>query len=271
MDWEMQGNIADPVQAYDRIAVSYREIAGSRTKYLEGVDRLIVERIAGKGNSLLDVGAGDGERAIRISSRAGMRAAVLLEPSAGMRSRMKAGPEIWPIRLEQLDCKQSPFAKRRFDVITCLWNVIGHIEGTKTRASALGQLAQLLAPDGFLFLDVNHRYNISSYGFMKTAGRFVWDKIWPSERNGDVIVKWEYGSPTQRCATYGHVFTGREVEKLAKMAGLLVEERIVVDYDNGILRRFGFQGNLFYCLRRVNLVKDSARAVQTSSTSASVI
>lgn len=271
MNWGTQGNVTDPVQAYDRIAGSYPEIAERRRKYLEEVDRLIVERIAGKGNALLDVGAGDGERAMRISASAGMREVVLLEPSAGMRSRMKAGPEIWPIRMEQLDWTKAPFAKRRFDVITCLWNVIGHIDGTKTRASSLRQLAELLAPDGFLFLDVNHRYNISSYGFMKTAGRFVWDKIWPSERHGDVIVKWEYGSPAQQCATRGHVFTASEVEKLVRMAGLEIEERIVIDYEDGRLRWFGFQGNLFYCLRRVNSVKDSASAVQTSSTSASVI
>jgi len=253
---EIQTNVADyvpePVQAYDRISVSYPEIAGRRRKYLDSVDRLIMERIGGKGGSLLEVGAGDGERALRIAASAGIQEVVLLEPSAGMRSRMKAGPEIWPIRLEQLDCKQTPFAGRRFDAITCLWNVMGHIGSAKARAKALAQLRQLLAPDGLLFLDVNHRYNTFSYGFTRTAGRFVWDIVWPGVHHGDVVVNWEYGSSRRRCSTYGHVFTDREVQRLARTAGFSVDERIVIDYDEGCIRRFAFQGNLLYCLRREN-------------------
>ncbi len=267
--------VPEPVQAYERISASYPEIAGRRRKYLDSVDRLIVERISGKAGSLLDVGAGDGERALRIAASAGIEEVVLLEPSAGMRSRMKAGPEIWPICLEQLDCKQVPFAGRCFDAITCLWNVMGHLGRAKARTNALAQLRKLLAPGGLLFLDVNHRYNTSSYGFTRTAGRFVWDIVWPCEHHGNVVVNWEYGSPRQRCSTYGHVFTGREVQRLARAAGFSIEERIVVDYDEGCKRRFAFQGNLLYCLRRenpaVNPAKDAASAAQTSSISASVI
>ena len=266
----------DPVSAYDCIAASYPEIAALRQKYLEGVDNIIVQQIIGRGmdregSKFLDVGAGTGERAARIAGRARLHPLVLLEPSSGMRGRMRSGPEIWPIRMEQLHSEEGLFANRQFDVITCLWNVIGHVKGAESRARVLGELAKLLATDGLLFLDVNHRYNIPSYGVLQTAGRFLRDQLWPTEHNGDVSVEWIYGPSSQSCKTYGHVFTGREMKQLFRSAGLLIEKRMVVSYEDGRTCRFAIQGNLLYCLRRKNRTSDSDSAAQTSSTSASVI
>jgi len=258
----------DPVAAYDRLALHFDHLARGRRQYLEGVEKLIISGVQPNSRSLLDVGAGDGRRALRIAARAGLQRVVLLEPSRQM-ARQTGEAEVWALRLEGLDSQKAPASGNSFDVITCLWNVLGHIQPERTRGQVLSSLRAMLSPDGVLYVDVNHRYNVSSYGAVRTAFRFLQDRLWPSEFNGDVTAKWDLQGSS--CSTYGHVFTDREMRLLAAAAGLEVHERIVVDYDTGEVRRFGFQGNLLYILRPRRSESALARAVQTSSTSASAI
>ena len=110
-------------------------------------------------------------------------------------------------------------------------------------------------------LDVNHRYNLRSYGLIPSVARFIRDSIFYTETSSDVIAKWTVGG--ESISTHGHVFTDREIRQLAVAAGLSIEERIVVDYDSGKIRRFAFAGNLLYVFRRSSSIV-SARAAQTS-------
>lgn len=138
---------------------------------------------------------------------------------------------------------------------------IRHLRGIKDRERALRGMADCLMPGGKCFLDVNHRYNLRSYGVAPTAARFIRDSIVYTETSSDVIAKWTVGG--ESISTHGHVFTDREILQLAVAAGLTIEERIVVDYDNGKIRRWGFAGNLLYVFRRSSLI-DSARPAHTS-------
>jgi 2-polyprenyl-3-methyl-5-hydroxy-6-metoxy-1,4-benzoquinol methylase len=258
--------VTDPVAAYDQIAPFFDHLADKRAGYLRAIEALISARIPPGSRSLLDVGAGDGGRALRIAEQAQIAQVVLLEPSAGMRNRRTTGVEVWAIRAEELKT-QNWQRDRRFDVITCLWNVLGHIPTASARASLFEQLAARLAPRGRIFLDVQHRYNARSYGGVKTAARFLHDQLLTKETSGDVTVSWPVANP---CLTYGHVFTHRELRRLAEEAGLRILERVVVDYDDGYVRRFSFEGNLFYVFCRRSSDSAAARVAQTSLISSSV-
>lgn len=229
--------------AYGRIAPSFACVAAQRKAYLERVDALVIAGVPPGSRSLLDVGAGDGTRALRIARTAGVDEVTLLEPSAEMRRRWAADVTAWTMRAEDLRTAQG-----RFDVITCLWNVIGHIFPASNRTEVLRQFARLLAPGGKVFFDVSHRYNASHYGTLPTLERLVYDWILPNERNGDVPVAWDL--PEARCETIGHVFTHKELCRIMQAAGLRIEQRYVIDYASGALMRWGFQGHLLYCLRR---------------------
>ncbi|MGD0201871.1 MAG: methyltransferase domain-containing protein, partial [Bryobacteraceae bacterium] len=162
--------LLDPVAAYDRIAPVFPRLAAERRAYLDAVDRLVVSGIPPGSRSLLDVGAGDGARVSRIARASGLRELTLLEPSAVMRSRCPPEARIWAMRAEDLGREQG-----RFDVITCLWNVLGHIFPTAARAEVLRQFARLVSSTGTIFIDVNHRYNARHYGTLPTALRFLRD------------------------------------------------------------------------------------------------
>ncbi len=234
-------DLLDPVVAYDRLAPTYDEIARRRAAYLEGVDRLIAAEVAPGSRSLLDVGAGTGERSRRLAAAAGLAEVTLLEPSSAMRRGYPPTVAVWPIRAEELRKREGGF-----DVVTCLWNVLGHVFPEAARVEVLRDFARLRAPGGRIFVDVNHRYNARHYGALRTALRWFRDRVAPGVANGDVRVCWKLGDGS--CVTSGHVFTHREFVRLAAGAGLRIERRWVVDYATGRVCRRAWQGNLLYRL-----------------------
>jgi 2-polyprenyl-3-methyl-5-hydroxy-6-metoxy-1,4-benzoquinol methylase len=204
---------------------------------------LVVAEIPHGSHALLDVGAANGVRAARIAAAAGLEAFTLLEPSKRLRGYCPAQATIWAMRAEDLPSRQGSF-----DVVICLWNVLGHVLPSAARVEALRQFARLVSPQGKIFIDVNHRYNARHYGILATAMRFLRDRWSPPGSHGDVRVAWNIGG--YHCATTGHVFTHREFSALSRAAGLRIEKRFVIDYASGDLRRRSFEGNLLYVLRR---------------------
>ena len=235
-------SVLTPIAAYDAFAPFYSAYANPRAPYLRKVEDLVIAHAQGAG-SLLDVGAGDGSRALRIAQAAKLARLVLLEPSAGMRTQCPRSVEIWPHSAVDVPGSGLPF-----DVITCLWNVMGHLEGTEQRLSALRKLKNRLAPQGMVFLDVSHRYNAESYGWRMTLLRMAGDFFLRSKKQGDVTVVWKAGEQTIR--TTGHVFTHREIKRLVRQAGLKILRRWIISYETGRESKLPFRGHLLYQLAR---------------------
>jgi 2-polyprenyl-3-methyl-5-hydroxy-6-metoxy-1,4-benzoquinol methylase len=231
--------ILDPVAAYDRIGPVFARIAEQRRAYLDAIDRLVVSEIPAGSRSLLDMGAGDGRRARRIAQARDIAELVLLEPSVAMQD---GNATIQTMRAEELH-----LVGGQFDVIICLWNVLGHIFPAASRREVLCQFARLLAPRGRIFVDVQHRYNARHYGAIPTALRYLRDRLRWNETNGDVAVVWDVEQV--QCTTRGHVFTHGEFRSLAQTAGLKIEKRFAVDYATGECRRWSIEGHLLYVLR----------------------
>jgi SAM-dependent methyltransferase len=230
--------ILDPVAAYDRIGPVFQRIAEKRRAYLDSIDQLVISGIPPGSRSMLDVGSGDGVRARRIAQARNIAELVLLEPSVAMQSDTGLG-KLHTMRAEELHLIDG-----EFDVITCLWNVLGHIFPAASRLEVLQQFARLVSPQGRIFIDVQHRYNARHYGVIPTALRFLRDQVRWRDTNGDVVVAWDV------CTTRGHVFTHREFRSLARAAGLNIESRFIVDYATGECRRWSTQGHLLYVLER---------------------
>ncbi len=233
----------DPVAAYDCIAPDFARLSAQRQLYLDRIDQLVVSQIPTGSRSLLDVGAGDGTRAARIAQGSKLGTITLVEPSAGMRRNWPMETQGWAIRAEELHTKQG-----QFDVVTCLWNVLGHIAPAASRAEVLRQFARLLSPPGLIFIDVSHRYNARHYGVLATLLRAIGDYVLPNNRTGDVVAHWVVDGI--RYATDGHVFTHSEFRALAQAAGLTIKKTFSVDYATGRIRESRFAGHLLYVLQR---------------------
>ena len=245
MRWRAPGNCVylDPVAAYGRIASEFQRLSEQRRAYLTAIEQLVIARMPRGARTLLDVGAGDGSRSVRIARACGITDLVLLEPSPTMRAALPPHARLWAMRAQDLRGETETF-----DAIICLWNVLGHVFPAAARRQVMGHFARLLSPGGRVFIDLNHRYNLPHYGPLPTALRMLRDRLQPSETAGDVKVTWEAGGG--RYTTDGHVFTDPEFRQLAQRGGLVVETMLSVSYANGGLRRSKYSGNLFYVLRR---------------------
>ncbi len=186
---------------------------------------------------MLDIGSGDAKRALSIARHAGIAHVTLLEPSAAMRREWPSGVTVWPIRAEQLREQNGSF-----QVITCLWNVLGHIFPEAARVEVLRQMARLLAPGGKAFVDVSHRYNARHYGRLPTLVRMAGDLL--RDGAGDVLTRWTVGAAP--IVTRGHVFTDSEFHRLSRMAGLRIEQTHSVDYSSGVVHASRLRGHLLY-------------------------
>lgn len=227
--------------AYDQLAPYYREYAEQKSAYLDAVDRFIVNHTITPAVSVLDVGAGDGVRGMALARRLGARRIVLCEPSAELARRCEslAAGEVW-----RADAEQLPLDAGRFDVILCLWNVLGHLPDRTARVSALTRMRTLLNPAGALFFDVNNRHNARAYGWLRVLTRRILDVSMPDERRGDAAFNWRIAG--REILTRGHLFTPAEVANLLNAAGLRVARRIAVDYGSGAYSEVPWHGQLLY-------------------------
>ena len=227
--------------AYDQLAPHYRELAQQRGVYLDAVDRFIVDHAGAPVGSLLDVGAGDGVRGVAVARRLGARRIVLCEPGTEFARRCEAlgVDEVWRMSAEEL-----PAAAPAFDIILCLWNVLGHLPDHASRVAALTRMKALLNPSGSIFFDVNNRHNAHAYGRLRVWARRVLDYAMPDERRGDAVYSWRIAGKV--IPARGHLFTPAEVAALLRGAGLRVLQRTAVDYVTGDYARSPRAGQLVY-------------------------
>src|SRR5215468_10482417 len=99
-----------PVAAYDLVAPHYDSILATRKRYLDTIEDIAIAH-SGGARSFLDVGSGNGVRALRIARAIGIKDIVLLEPSAGMRAQCPDRAEFW-------NCSATEISQttRRFDL-----------------------------------------------------------------------------------------------------------------------------------------------------------
>ncbi|MFN7984368.1 MAG: class I SAM-dependent methyltransferase [Vicinamibacterales bacterium] len=214
--------------AYDALAPHYRRYALRRAAYCDGVDRLIASWLPSQASTMLDVGSGDGVRAVQLASSLGIDALVLSDPSQPMSEQCRSHH-----RGTVLTCAAEalPSNAGAFDVITCVWNVLGAIEEPERRLAALHGMKERLAPAGRLFVDVHNRYNVAAAGLRRVVARMARDLVTPSQANGLVSFTWEIDG--LRIPTRGYLFTDPEMRRLFAAARLTPVRHAFVHYDTG--------------------------------------
>jgi SAM-dependent methyltransferase len=228
-------------EIYDALAPHYREYSAKKSAYLAAVDGFVVGNIPARASSLLDVGAGDGVRGMDIARRAKIGKVVLSDPSPEMiaRCRQLEPDDVWHSTAEAL-----PETGLQFDVILCLWNVLGHLAGRDARVQALSRMRQLLAPGGTVFFDVNNRHNASGYGWLEVAKRRIIDAVAFDERRGDATFDWNVGG--RFFPAMGHLFTPAEIRGIAEESGLHIVKNVAVNYATGVISQSKLRGQLLF-------------------------
>lgn len=224
---------------YDSIAGEYALIRSQRRLYLDKVDSIIINDFHQKSKRILDVGAGDGSRGIKIFKNIEADTMCLVEESNEMikNSENIRGVTIFAGSIQQFRSQQN------FDLILCLWNVLGHINTFQDRVDVLKLLKGILSVNGTIVIDFNNRYNYKQYGVLSVLRNmaltfFIKEPGWFDLKSKD---------GTTHSKVYIHSYF--EIMKIISQAGLRVESLKIIDYSSGIIQNNLFQGQYLFYLK----------------------
>lgn len=173
---------------YSRIAGTYRGLVEPRRFYLEAVDRRFrdISRITGA--RWLDVGTGDGSRALALNSVIA-KSLTVVEPSSLLPESFEEDhPDTVVIRRSLNDAAIS----ESFGLISALWNVVGHVESLP---GFLAKCSELLDDDGVFFFDLNSPFNLKRFGLRAVARNFF-------SKSDEYSFQWNPSLPDSRVKFY---------------------------------------------------------------------
>lgn len=217
---------------YSNISKDYLAISQERENYLNTVNQLIISNAPTRTQAYLDIGAGDGMRSRLIKSKINANKTILIDNCPEM---FEDEGDIKFINSDILEFTTD----LKFDVVTCLWNVMGHVGDKRQREQAFHNIAKLLREGGKFFIDVNNRYNINAYSFKNVVTNVCKDVLHIPHRGYFSIGKGED-------ATQVYIHHPFELERLAKSCGLKLIEKTYINYSSGIIESKFYKGQVFY-------------------------
>ncbi|WP_417372074.1 methyltransferase domain-containing protein [Gelidibacter japonicus] len=222
---------------YDSIAISYNTQSKERLPYLNAIDDLVVEKMKNHSNlNYLDIGSGDGRRAIKITNKLNISKLSLLEDSEGMLKLLNDKKVILHnVSFFEFSSNDS------YDLITCLWNVLGHFPSKNHRFEFFHKIENLLSEKGVLIFDVNNRYNISYYGFENVMNNLV------NDRSNNEDTGW-FSLRNENVATKVYIHNPFDINEYLKDTSLQLIDTLFVNYETGNLEKTFFEGQLFYII-----------------------
>lgn len=228
------------VEYYNKIAALYPEISNERSNYLKAVDNIVFQSIT-KCTNYLDVGSGDGLRAIAIAKQISCKSLCLVDNSSILEN-LVVKPLDYNFSIQKVMCSILELdIKEKFDVITCLWNVFGHIGSLYDRERALQNIKKHLSSNGHIIIDVNNRYNIAHYGKASVMDNYI------NDHTNNVKAGW-FEIDTQGTTTSVYIHAPLELDDLCSKVGLAVKDFFVVDYSTGSIMNNFFDGQLVYVI-----------------------
>lgn len=232
------------VTMYDALAPEYRQYSKRKKTYLHAIESLVIKNTDKNATNLLDLGAGDGVRSMSITKKLKIKDVVLVDPSTEMIILCR---KLQPKQVVQATA-QNFHSIKKFDLILCLWNVLGHIDTELERVLALSNMAKHLSDKGKIFLDVNNGCNIANYGLHNSFARLAKDMVSFNARRGDISFEWDIAG--KKIPAKGHLFSPKEMKILFAKSGLSVLHQYTVNYQTGTVSYNPYQGQLFYILEK---------------------
>lgn len=227
---------------YDKLAFEYRDYSHSRSVYLGAVDSVVKQYL--KPNcSVIDFGSGDGVRINNIT--AGITSNLcLVENSDNMLIKIK---EQFPhVLVLNQDFSDTNFeTNNKYDIATCLWNVLGHLGDNQQISTGLKNIRNSIKPNAVVILDVNNRHNVSQYRW-KAVKNIIKDCFIHNFENGDI--KFNISLNSYNIPSCVHIFTKYEIEKLINAAGFEIKSTFYINYANGSFENSPLFGQLCYVL-----------------------
>ncbi|WP_413751853.1 methyltransferase domain-containing protein [Streptomyces sp. R-74717] len=222
---------------YDAYSRGYATYLERHTGYFRAVEKEVAAAAGNRrGLALLDVGTGTGERLQRVVSEIRPDHVAAIDESPEMAVLAQSNCPGAQVLAMPLGAPELPGAfSERFDLVTCLSNVLGHIPKTQL-VPGLKKIRSLMKPGGAFVFDVNNRYNAVTYGPLSVIRNMARDRVLPG--GGDFTAAYRNGDEVLH--TPVHLFSPSEVAWMLRESGLKIASIGFRDYVTGQERgRFG--------------------------------
>jgi len=237
---------------YNAVAKNYKNFLVGRSLYLKSIENLIGNEINASEvtvSNYIDLGAGTGERSKKISHYIKAKKTWLVDNSEGMIGEIHNFDKVKIIKSDISSRALPSEIKINAELITCLWNVLGHVETEEQRLTVLKNAEKLLSPNGIFVFDVNNRYNAVNYGYIRSIKNIFMDIVRPSTKNGNINFDMEVDK--KKIPAKVHLFSKKEVNNLIAKANLDIKQVLYINYDTGNTESNQFAGQLLYfCKKR---------------------
>ena len=232
---------------YKKFIIQFPEYKDRHRHYFEEIDSEIISASKKIRGHLLDVGCGDGERGYALSKKISSISVDYLDSCAEM---IVGNEKIANHHILIMDISDHlPTLNKKYDIVICLNNVMGHIVDESRRIRALMNIRKLLNNNGLLFVDLNNRYNISNYGLKAVVKNILIDYLVFYKKNKGNFILPLIGS-SKKYTTIVHLHTKSEMLRIAKRANLNVKKIAYYDYLTGKQKNNQFLGQLFFILTK---------------------
>lgn len=226
---------------YNNLSESYDSETIKRLKYLNKVDDYIIQNCKDNLiNNYLDVGSGDGRRSMKIADKVNVNNTIyLIDNSESMSSNIKENDRVKVYNISVNDLE----TELKFDLITCLWNVLGHFPNKESVIRFFKKVDTFLSKEGIFVFDVNNRYNIAQYG-NKNVAKNIEKDILKEKRSGWFTL----GKVPNQTQVYIH--SPFDINFYLQSTNLYIDETLFIDYNNGSEVSTFFEGQLLYKLKK---------------------
>lgn len=225
-------SLLDSNRYYNDVGSSYAGLSLGRKIYLQGVDTALKNLGLPEKSRWLDIGSGDGARALLLAGETGWRLSVS-EPTTLLNEKFELeNPEVSVIRKS---AEEIPVALGEYDLVTLLWNVLGHVDSPQ---AVLSKAWELLRPGGTIFFDVNNFLNLRNYGVFRYGMNYV------RSRSGELIFPIPQNDEMGTGRARVRLFSKDGVEKILQSCGFREISTSFVDYQTGRFVRRSSQGQI---------------------------
>jgi cyclopropane fatty-acyl-phospholipid synthase-like methyltransferase len=168
---------------YDALATDYAAVSEARENYLESINKKLTLALDCKNPStLLDIGSGDGQRIHKLTCNRNIDVWVLENSCAMIEFLTKLFSDSHIFSSHVLEIAN---ISKRFDMITALWNVFGHISEIE---QVFVQIREKLNDGGLFVFDVNNPYNVTEYGLVSVIRNWWHLKVRKKELSFNLVL-----------------------------------------------------------------------------------
>ena len=231
---------------YNLFTKEYGDYSKERFSYILSVNKIIKKKYSSP-KKILDIGCGDGERIKQLSCFWNTKEIFLVDQSESMLNIAIKNTGFTGVKADI--GKDVFFEDNFFDLITCLWNVLGHIENEERCLFALKSFKNKIDKNsGIIIFDINNRYNIFQYGLVNVIRNIIKDLYNYNFKNGDFLLSIPIVDKSLN--TNVHIFNPFEMRRLIEKAGLVIEDEIYINYRTGVRVPSWLFGQILYIIKK---------------------